>query len=99
MLRVPAFRRFDLGDLPHGLVAQGDHAPGVVGEDLARFRQRHLVDVARKERRTHFLFELLDALRDRGLRAAHALGRTRERALFDDGEKVLELQQIHGATS
>jgi hypothetical protein len=51
------------------------------------------VDVTGKEGSADFLFELLDALADRGLRAADALRRTRERALFNDGEKVLELKE------
>jgi hypothetical protein len=57
------------------------------------------VDVTGKEGSADFLFELLDALADRGLRAADALRRTRERALFNDGEKVLELEEIQVAVS
>ena len=87
--------RLELGDLAQRLVAQVHHAPRVVGQDAAGLGQRHLVDVARKERRADFFFELLDALADRRLRAAHALGRARERAFFDDGEEVFELQEIH----
>ena len=87
--------RLQLGDLAQRFVAQVNHAPGVVGEHAASLRQRHLVDVARKERRADFFFELLDALADCRLRAAHALGGAGERALFDDGQEVFELQEIH----
>ena len=88
-------QRLELGDLAQRLVAQVDHAPRVVGQHAAGLGQRDLVHVARKERRADFFLELLDALADRRLRAAHALGGARERAFFDDGEKVFELQQIH----
>ena len=69
------------------------HAARVVGEHAPGFGQRHLVDVAGEERRADLLLELLDALADGRLRAADALGRARERAFFDDGEKVFELEQ------
>ena len=42
-----------------------------------------------------FLLELLDALANRRLRAAHALGRAREAALLGDGQEVLELEKFH----
>jgi hypothetical protein len=53
------------------------------------------VDIAREERRPDFLFELLDALADRGLRPAHSFRCSRERAFFDDCQEVFELEQIH----
>jgi hypothetical protein len=57
------------------------------------------VDVPCEKGSADFLFELLDALADRGLRAADALRRTRERSLLNDGEKVLELEEIQVAVS
>ena len=44
------------------------------------------------ERRADLVLEFLDALADRRLRPAHALGGAREGALFDHGQEVLELQ-------
>ena len=84
--------RLQLGDLPQRLVAQVHHAARVVGEHAAGFGERHLVHVAREEGGAHFLLELLDALTDGRLRPAHALGRARERALFDDRQEMFELQ-------
>jgi hypothetical protein len=42
-----------------------------------------------------FFFELLDALAYRRLRTRNALRCPREGAFFNDGEKVLELEEIH----
>ena len=91
--------RLELGDLPQRFVAQVHHAASVVGEHAPGLGERDLVHVAGEERRADLLFELLDALTDRRLRPAHALGRARERALFDDGQEMFELQEIHGARS
>ena len=66
---------------------------------LARFGQRHLVQVAGKQCHAQLVFELLDALADGGLRASDALGRPGKRALFSNGEEVFQLQQVHGFVS
>ena len=71
----------------------------VVGQDAAGLGQRNLVHVAREERRADFFLELLDALADGRLRAADALGGAGEGALFDDGEEMLELQEVHEIVS
>jgi hypothetical protein len=49
------------------------------------------VHVPREERGADFLLELLDALTDRRLCPAHALGRAGERSLLDDRQEMLEL--------
>ena len=84
--------------IAHRIVARAHHLPRVLDEGLARLGQRQLVDAAREQQRAKLLFEFLDALADRGLSPAHPLGRARERSLLDDGEKVLELKEIHGCS-
>ena len=97
--RQPAgLERPQLRHLPQRVVAHGQQPPGVVGEHAARFGQRHFVDVAREQRRADFFFEPPHALADRRLRPVHAFGRARERAFFDDGEEVLEMQEVHDFT-
>src|SRR5204863_7149602 len=71
------------------------HLARVLDQRLSRLGQRHVVQVAQEELAADFFLELLDALAHRRLRAAHAFGRTGERAFVDDGKKVFELQEIH----
>ena len=89
----------EIAHIPRGVVARPHHFLRVLHQHLARFGQRHVVHVAGKQRRPELLLELLDAQAHRRLRAADAFGGARERAFFDDGEEVLELQQLHDESS
>src|ERR1035437_3376012 len=64
-------------------------------EHLARLGERYAVRIAREQRCPQLVFQFLDVLADRWLRARHSFSGTREGSFLNDGEKVLELQQIH----
>jgi hypothetical protein len=85
-------------ELPHRVVARFHHFAGVGDQRSARLGQRRLVRVPREERRSDFVFELLDALADRRLRAAHSLCGPRESPLLGNGEEVFELEKVHLTT-
>src|SRR6185369_11398694 len=71
------------------------HLARIRQQRLAGFGERDVVEVAREQLAADFFFELLDALADRGLRTRDALRRPREGTLFNDREKVFELEKIH----
>jgi hypothetical protein len=90
-----SLERFQLRDLTQRFVAEMDHAARVVGEHASGLRQRNLVHVAREEWSADLLFELLDALADGWLRAADTLSGASKRPLFDNGQEMLELEEVH----
>src|SRR5688572_6584696 len=77
--------------------AQVDHLPGIIRQQHAGLGRKDITAGAGQELHADLVFQLLDALADRRLGPTDALGRASERPFFDDGEKVFELEQIHGS--
>ena len=80
--------------VPVATLAQ-DPAGAWAASEPAKDVVEGILNVSRKERHADFFLEPLDALADRRLASAYALGRACKRPFVHDGEKVLELGQIH----
>ncbi|MCY1296249.1 hypothetical protein D9M70_456240 [compost metagenome] len=87
-----------LVDFLHQVGRPLDQAQGVLQHQLA-FRGRAQVLVAAVHQlAAELLFEALDAAAERRLGDADGIGRADEAAVFDQGDEVTELAQIHGCT-
>ena len=96
---VPRVQIVQPADVANRVVAELQHLACVVDKRMASFGQRQVGHVAGEQRHADRFLELLHALTDRRLCAMNPFGRAREASLFGNGEKVLQLQQVHTSPS
>ena len=76
-------------------VAEVDETLGVISEKCAGIGQTHRASATNEERLAEGVLELADSQTDGRLRAVKTLGSAREAAFLCDGQKHLELREIH----
>jgi hypothetical protein len=95
-IEAAAVEGTELGEGAGGLVAEVEEFEGVVAKDFAGVGEGAVAGRAFEEDFTEFAFELGDGLTDGRLGAVQAGGGAGEAALFGDGEKGFELEEVHG---
>jgi hypothetical protein len=76
-------------------IAEVDETLGVISEKCAGVGQTHGASATNKERLAERVLELADGQTDGRLRAVKTLGRAGEAAFLCDGQKHLELREVH----